>query len=377
MRWLILLSSFLSTFSFLFSLQSFPPILPDLVHEFGIGYGSASSLMWLVALPGIFLSILGGIMVARYGVKRTCILGLGIVTGSSVLSVISNSYSLLQFSRLVLGIGGALVFVSSPVLIFQWFERSELGIAMGIFGLNMPLATVISFNVLSTVALMSSWRNMILLATTVNASILLICIFSIREKGHYTPSERSTFKPLGNWNIWILGAVWGFFNMAAIGYTTWGKTIFMLFKDLSFGFSDFLASLLMFGALITPLTGFISDRTKVRRSLILVSSLVMFAIFLVFPLVNKSLYLPLALILGLSAAFLPPAVFALPEEILGVGKGAVGFGVLNTCLNTGIALGPLFVGYTLDLTHNEIFTFLVMSAFMFISLVLALSLKST
>jgi len=332
--------------------------------------------MWLVALPGIFLSILGGMLVGRYGVKTICLLGLAIVTGSSMLCAFSNSYLLLQLGRLALGVGGALVVVSAPVPIFQWFDRKELGLVMGLFGLNMPVATVLSFNTLGGVASTYNWRTPILFVTIVNASILLICVFSIREKGRYAP-ERSTFRSLKNPNIWILGLVWGFFNMGAIGYTSWGKTIFTKFLSLPLAFSDFLASLPMLAALITPLSGFLSDRTGKRRPFILLSSLLMLVVFLLFPFLNETSYLALASILGLSATFLPPAVFALPEEILGIGKGGLGFSVLNTCLNLGIILGPMSIGYALDMTQNEIFAFLLMAAFMFITSILALVLKSS
>jgi len=349
-------------------------MLPYIVDDFGVGYGSASSLIWLVALPGIFLSILGGILAGRYGVKTICLLGLAIVTGSSMLCALSNSYLLLQLGRLALGVGGALVVVSAPVPIFQWFDRKELGLAMGLFSLNMPVATVLSFNTLGGVASTYNWRTPILFVTIVNASILLICIFSIKEKGRYAP-ERSALRSLKNSNIWILGLIWGFFNMGAIGYTTWGKTIFTKFLGLPLALSDFLASLLMLAALITPLSGFLSDKAEKRRPFILLSSLLMLVVFLVFPFSNETSYLLLASILGLSAAFLPPAVFALPEEILGIGKSGLGFGVLNTCLNLGIALGPMFIGYTLDMTQNEVFAFVIMAAFMLVTSILALVMK--
>jgi len=374
-KWLVLFASFLSMFSFVFSMQSFPPILPYIVDEFGVGYGSASSLMWLVALPGIFLSILGGILSGRYGIKMLCLLGLSIVAGSSMLCAISNSYLLLQLGRLALGVGGALVVVSAPVPIFQWFDRKELGLAMGLFGLTMPVATVLSFNVLSRVASIYSWRTPIFFATAVNASILLICFFAIKEKDRYAPG-RAALRSLKNSNIWILGLIWGFFNMGVIGYTTWGKTIFTEFMGLPLTFSDFLASLLMLVALITPLGGFVSDRAERRRPFIQLSSLLMLGIFLVFPFSNQASYLLLASILGLSASFLAPAVFALPEEILGVGKGGLGFAVLNTCLNIGVALGPMFVGYALDLTRNSVLAFLTMAVFMFVTFILALVVKS-
>ena len=58
-----LLVSFLTRFSFIFSLQAIPPILPILIEEFSLTFTMASTLVWLVAVPGILISIIGGLLV--------------------------------------------------------------------------------------------------------------------------------------------------------------------------------------------------------------------------------------------------------------------------------------------------------------------------
>jgi len=85
----------------------------------------------------------------------------------------------------------------------------------------------------------------------------------------------------------------------------------------------------------------------------------------------------LALALGLFAAFLPPALFALPEEILGVAEGGLGWGVLNTFTNLGAILGPLLVGYVLDVAKTTSMAFFLLSFFALSALLMAFFLKST
>ena len=102
----------------------------------------------------------------------------------------------------------------------------------------------------------------------------------------------------------------------------------------------------------------------------------MIFMFPLFPYVGVSALTCLALILGLLAAFLPPAVFALPEEILGSGNEGLGWGVLNTFQNLAIILGPLLAGYALDVGRSSSPIFFLLALFSLLSLIFAILLKS-
>ena len=365
---------FFSQFSYLFALQTIPPLLPTLIKEFDLGFTTASSLMWLVALPGVFLALLGGLLSEKYGVKRMSIFGTGVMTASSALCILSTSIPFLQAYRLLLGIGGALVVVSAPGLILQWFDTRELGTAMGIFALTMPVATVAAFNSLGFVADAYGWRAAFVLTTIINILALALCIFS--KEGSIVFKDHTGLSPLRNGNIWVLGGIWALFNMAVVGYSTWGKTIFIGY-GLSGWMPDLLASMLMVGTLTTPFTGFLSDRFGGRRRFIILASAAMFLMFPLFPYIEVTFLVELGLALGLLLAFLPPTLFALPEEILGAGKGVLGWGVLSAFMNLGFILGPLSLGYVLDTAKSSAMVFFLLSFFSLLSLLLALVLKSS
>jgi MFS family permease len=369
-----LLVGFITRFSFIFSLQAIPPLFPMLIEEFEMSFTLASSLMWLVAIPGLAISILGGLLATRYGVKSLLTIGLSLCVLSSLLSFSSNTISLFQIGRFILGVGGALAVVSASTLLFQWFEGGKLGMAMGVFGLCMAAGTVAAFNGLGFVASSYGWRFSILVTIIINVLALIICVGLAKEKGAKV-AQKIKLEPFKNINIWILGLGWALFNMAALGYTTWGKIIFTRYYDLTMDYSDLLASMLMLGAFIQPLTGFISDMLGKRRVLIIFSCTIAFAIFLLFPYSTKSYFLPLALALGLATAFVPPTMFALSGEILGPGKGALGFGILNTFLNVAIIFGPLSVGYVLDITDSNNLSFITLAIFSLSASFLAIRAK--
>ena len=370
-----LLVGFLTRFSFIFSLQAIPPLLPMLIEEFKMSFTLASSLIWLVAIPGLLISILGGLLSTRYGVRSLLTIGLSLCVLSSLLSFASNTISLFQIGRFILGIGGALAVVSASTLLFQWFEKGKLGMAMGVFGLCMAAGTVAAFNGLGFIASSYGWRLSILVTAVINVLALLICVGLTKEKKSGTVVQEIKLEPLRNINIWILGLGWALFNMAALGYTSCGKTIFTRYYGLTMNYSDLLASMLMLGAFIQPLTGFISDMLGKRRVLIIISCAVAFVIFLLFPYALPSHFILLALGLGLATAFVPPAMFALSGEVLGPGKGAIGFGIMNTFLNIGIIFGPLSVGYILDTTDSSHLSFLILAIFSLSASFLAIRAK--
>lgn len=79
-KWLMLAISFFSLFSFVFAMLSVPPVVPQIMLEFGLSHAEAGLLMLLVALPAIFLALPAGILVVKWGPRRVGSLGLFIST---------------------------------------------------------------------------------------------------------------------------------------------------------------------------------------------------------------------------------------------------------------------------------------------------------
>jgi predicted MFS family arabinose efflux permease len=374
-KWLMLAVSFFSVFSFLFAMQSVPPVIPQIKAEFGVSHTEAGMLISLVALPTIFLSLPAGILTVKLGSRRVGGPGLILATTGALLTYLANSFLTLETGRFVLGIGGAFVTVSAFSAIPRWFSKEELGKAMGIFSINMPIVTVIALNLLPWVASALGWRTGFLIATVVLAAGTLLH-FSLMEEKPLKKQAPEVLRGIGNRQIWLLGAVWAFFNMAAISYLTWAGTFFMELKNIPRGTAFFMASFLMIAAMtLTPFTGALSDRLGRRKIFLMVASLGMCVSFLLMPgLSLPALGLPVAM-LGLTAAFLPPSLFSLPPEILPLRAG-LGYGILNTCLSAGIASGPALVGYIRDILPGEFPVYATMAAFSFLTFVCAGLLKT-
>ncbi len=375
-RWLMLAMVFLAPFTFLFSMQTAPPLIPAIIKDFNLSHAAAAGIMLFVALPAVFLSIPSGFLVDRYGSKRLSIVGLVLVCLGTLLTAVAPSFGLLQVGRAIVGIGGALLFSAAPPLLFQWFSGRELGLAMGIWALTMPLATVLSFNLLGRVESVYGWRTAFWIAAILTAVILVLFTILMEEKKTVNAHVALSLGTLKNGPIWVLAFIWGTFNMAVISLTTWGKTLFIYFKEVPPIEADFLAGLIMLMAFSTPLTGYLAGRLGRRRPLILLAMLGAMVCLALVPGVSGVLLVLLLIVLGLFAALAPPSIFALPPELVGHENAGLGFGVLNTGLNVGVVLGPLIVGQAMDMTHSESVVFSLMAFFAALAALLAYLLKA-
>jgi NNP family nitrate/nitrite transporter-like MFS transporter len=373
-RWLILLMVSLAAFAFLFSMQAAPPLIPAIISDFHLSHTAVAGVMLFVALPAMFLSIPGGFLADRYGNKRLSIVGLSLVCLGTFITAVAPSFSLLQAGRAVLGIGGAFLLSAAPPMIFQWFNRRELGLAMGIWALNMPLATVISFNLLGWVEKAYGWRSSFWIATILVSVILILFVLLAEERK--VVRTAISLAPLKRVSMWMLALVWSTFNMAALSLTTWGKTIFMEFKGVLPVQADFLAGLIMLLAFTTPLMGYLAGRIGRCRPLILLSLIGMTVCLALMSTVDGGLQVSLLVVLGLFAALAPPCIFALSPELVGAENTGLGFGMLNTALNFGVLIGPLIVGQVLDTVHSSVVVFSTMAFFAALGALVAYFLKA-
>lgn len=79
-------------------------------------------------------------------------------------------------------------------------------------------------------------------------------------------------------------------------------------------------------------------------------------------------------LIGIAAPFIPAPVFALVPKFLPPEQVGLGYGILSTCLNIGVLIGPYLVGLSYDATLNYVFGFNLMAIFSILTAVIAIVL---
>ncbi|MFX0207770.1 MAG: nitrate/nitrite transporter [Candidatus Hodarchaeota archaeon] len=373
-RWMILTLAFFMAFSYFFAFQSYPPMIPQVMEEFDISHVEASLPMSLVSLTGIFLALPTWAFIFRWGPKKIGALGLVICSIGGTISSLSNSFLPIVLGRVILGIGGVLIIVVSFSIVANWFPREQSGRAMGIKGLDMPIAAILALNLLPIVITIHGWRTSFTVSTVLLIISTIIFILLFREKplrGHGT----KMFEGIWNKQMWLLGITWCFITMTLVAYSTWAGPFFIELWGIPVNVAFFMASVLMIGMiLLSPPIGYLSDRLGKRRIFIIFSFLLMGISLILIPILPGS-FLYLAIALLAISGFSAPIIHALTPEILPRERAGLGFGILFTCSFIGIFIGPILVGFVKDLFPGGGPAFFTMGALPFLSLICAKFLK--
>lgn len=376
-KWFILFASFLAFVAFAFNFQLTPPLIPSIIEEFGISHTQAGLLMSIVLLPGIFFSLPAGLVVEKFGIKNIGFLALTFIVLGSFLTVSSTSFLMMLTGRFILGVGGSFIIPTTGAMISHWFSREELGKAMGIYGINMPFATILAFPIGGFFSNTMNWRFPFYIGLGLGLITIIVFLILAKVKIIAFKKEKNIKEALRNFEIWKVGILWLFFNAAALSFTTWAPKLFETYKGMSTVEASFLASILMIAAIIfVPIFGWLSDKSGKRKLFTILGSFTMMLSFIAIAF-SENLALSISIIvLGIAAAMIPPIASTLPAEILGPNLASVGFGITGICMNIGVVVTQPLIGFILDISESYSHILFVMAAFSALGTLMSYYLKT-
>lgn len=384
-RWKALFYVYLSMLAYSFLFQVIPPVLGLLVSSLDISHAQAGALMSVFALPGLLISIPGGLLTDAHGPKKVSLAALAVAAAGSLTVALGGSYPLLIAGRIITGTGAGVIAVVTSQTISRWFAQKELGSAMGIYNTAMPIGTIIALNIFGRIAAVSNWRLPIIL--TVGYALFVLLLFYFKHPGlpaEEKPNDEQSAAPVMQKGsladtvsaVWPAALIWMLFNASAISYLTFGSEYFIS-AGYEPGYAGFLTSLFMIGSFIfSPLVGYLTDRVGRDEYFIIGGSIALALLLLLVPRFELN---PLLLggAIGLGAAFVPAPVFSLVPKIISFRQLGLGFGIMSTCLNIGVLVGPFLVGLSFDRTLNYLSGFNLMALFSLAAAAIALLFSLT
>ena len=142
-KWWTLVAVCLGTFMLLLDITIVNVALPDIQVAL---HSSFAGLQWVVDAYALTLAaflLTAGSLADMYGRRRLYLIGLVVFTGASVLCGFATSTLMLQLSRGLQGIGGAIMFAVSLALLADAFRGRDRGMAFGVWGAVTGLAVAI------------------------------------------------------------------------------------------------------------------------------------------------------------------------------------------------------------------------------------------
>jgi len=380
-RWAVLFASFFTFVAFAFVFQLVPPLLKSIGTDFGVSEAESGLLMSMVVIPGIFLALPVGLVVNRYEFRSLGFLSTVLVAIGSLTTALASTFVIALLGRFILGVGGAFIIVGMPTIIPQWFSRKDLGKAMGIYGTSMPVAIIIAFPTATVLEQNFDWHYPFYVGTAMALGTAIIFAVIMREgplKGERkTIGAEEVKQAVKNAEVWKASLVWMFFNTTAIAFLSWAKTLFQDFKGLDPFNASILASALMYAAVMfVPFFGWASDKSGRRKPFIVAGSILMALALIATAYAFDLILLLCVIVLGITAAMVPPIVMTISAESLPPNLAGTGFSIVTLCQNIGITLSAPLAGYLIQTTMSLPLTFFGISLFLFAGAITALTLKT-
>ena len=218
--------TFVSTIPF----SCMPTLFKEISEDLGLSLVQIGTVWGLANLGGIFVSLIGGVLSDRFGVKL--ILGLTCLFVGITGAMRGLSYSFLTLSITVFlnGIARMIVPISITKNIGMWFTGRNLGMAMGIsamgMGFGLMLGPMISATILSP--LLGGWKGVMALYGAISIAVGMLWFLLGREP-HQTdsltgqfgavPPRQAISKLIHIKALWLLGFTLLFRSGAIMGMT--------------------------------------------------------------------------------------------------------------------------------------------------------------
>ncbi|SDO87802.1 drug resistance transporter, EmrB/QacA subfamily [Nakamurella panacisegetis] len=180
-KWWTLVAVCLGTFMLLLDVTIVNVALPDIQAALGTSF---SGLQWVVdayALTLAALLLTSGSLADLFGRRRLYVIGLVLFTAASLLCGLAGTSLLLQLSRGLQGIGGAIMFAVSLALLADAFRGKDRGVAFGVWGAITGLAVAIGPLLGGALTSGLSWRWIFLVNLPIGAFAVVICLLRVAE----------------------------------------------------------------------------------------------------------------------------------------------------------------------------------------------------
>ena len=180
-KWWTLVAVSLGTFMLLLDITIVNVALPDIQRAL---HASFADLQWVVDAYALTLAaflLTAGSLADMYGRRLLYLVGLVIFTCASVLCGFAVTTVMLQLSRALQGVGGAIMFSVSLALLADAFRGRDRGAAFGVWGAVTGLAVAIGPLLGGLLTSGLSWRWIFFVNAPIGVAAVVITAIRVAE----------------------------------------------------------------------------------------------------------------------------------------------------------------------------------------------------
>jgi MFS family permease len=196
-KWWTLVAVCLGTFMLLLDITIVNVALPDIQRALN---SSFSDLQWIVDAYALTLAaflLTAGSLADMFGRRLLYLVGLAVFTFASVLCGFAVSTVMLQLSRALQGVGGAIMFAVSLALLADSFRGKDRGVAFGAWGAVTGLAVAIGPLLGGVLTSGLSWRWIFFVNAPIGIAAVIIALAKVAEsRGPGQPARLARLRAL-------------------------------------------------------------------------------------------------------------------------------------------------------------------------------------
>jgi len=348
------------------------PLLKDELGLSGTQLGTLlSAFFWTYAL----MQIPAGWLVDRFDVKWVFALGFLVWSSATAVTAVLHGFAAWLVIRVILGVGESIAFPSYGKILCSHFHESRRGFANSAIQVGLSLGPAFGILVGGTVVARFGWRPFFL---TLGALGLLWLVPWLAWMPRREPASATAAQPrAGILDILRQRSAWGMcichfcLNYPLYFLVTWLP--FYLVRGRSFSMNHMARSgafVFLMSAVSSTIFGKLSDRwivagasiTRVRKTVVIVGSLLMGASLAAASVVSDALCIPMLAVAGacLGASFC--SLWAVSQTLAGPRMIGRWVGVQNFVGNFAGPVAPALTGILLDKTGHYYWAFFIAAA---------------
>ncbi|HEU4532173.1 MAG TPA: MFS transporter [Steroidobacteraceae bacterium] len=365
-RWWILVFTSIALFGNYYVYDSIAPVADLLQRQLGFSDTQLGTLNAIYSLPNIFMVLIGGVLVDRFGAARVTFWTGAICLLGAIATAISGDFRVMALGRLLFGIGAETMIVATLAAIGEWFAGRTVGLAMG---LSISLARAGSYfadlsPTLAPSLYEAGWQPPLWLAAAIAAAAFAGCAayWIIDARARRVPgtapvgkaSERIVWSDVWRFDrsYWYLVALCVLFYSVIFPFrSTFAIKYFQHAHALPLESAGLMNSYVFFAAIFaTPLFGWMVDRFGHRAAFMTLGSLLLSASFVVLGATDWPLWVSTALI-GISFSLIPAILWPAVSMLVEQRRLGTAFGLMTMLQNIGLTLCNVVVGRINDVNQ--------------------------
>jgi len=357
-RWSVLVAISVAMFGNYYVYDSIAPVADLLQKQLGFTDTQIGWLNGIYSLPNIFVVLIGGVIVDRFGTRLATLAFAVICSIGALVTAISPSYLMMETGRLVFGLGAESMIVAITVAIGQWFVGRQLGFA---FGVNLSIARAGSYSAdLSTSWFKPlydrGWQSPLLLAVGFSLIAVVACVvyylMDRRVARDYdvpqpSPSDRFVWSDLWRFDrsFWyVIGLCVTFYSVIFPFRSTFAIKYFQHAHGVTLQEAGALNGYVFLAAIVaTPLFGLMADRVGHRAAFMAFGCFLLAAVFPILAYTNANLWITTVMI-GIAFSLIPAIIWPAVPYLVEPNRLGTAYGLMTVVQAMGLTSINLLAG---------------------------------